>query len=360
VSSDVLVAEDLRVRYGDRTALAVERISLREGEVLAVLGPNGSGKSTLMRVLAMLQTPTAGRVWFRGRTGPRAAEALRKRSAAVFQRPYLWAGSVAYNVALGLRFRRAAAPETRKRVSSICQVLGIGHLLDEPAATLSGGEAQRVALARALVLEPEILFLDEPTSNLDAEVRAALRQDVERLARTRAGSTLLVTHDRHEAFYLADRIAVFEEGRLIQLGTPADLYENPATLYIASLTGAELALRGQVTGEDDGLLVVSVEGVRIRTIGVAARDSTVKIAYRPEDLVLADPTQEELLDSACNSFFSTVSEIRVLGGLVRVRLQGPPATVALLSRPAAERIGLKPGSRVAVRIKPTALHAFPL
>jgi tungstate transport system ATP-binding protein len=359
VSSDILLGEDLEVRYRDRLALSVERIALREGEILGILGPNGAGKSTLMRVMALLQMPTSGRMWFRNRTGSRAAEALRGSSAAVFQRPHLWAGSVAFNVSMGLRFHRVSASEVKPRVKRIGELLGIGPLLDQPVSTLSGGEAQRTALA-ALVVEPDVLFLDEPTANLDAEVKTALRQDIERLARTRAGSTLLVTHDQHEAFSLADRIVVLEEGRLVQDGSPADLYENPATMYIAGLTGAEFAVRGRVSSVDDGLVVVSVEGVPMTAVGAAALNAPVKIAYRPEDLVLGDPSEDELRDSARNSFFSTVSEVRVLGGLVRVRLDGPPGMVALVSRPAAEKVGLKPGSRVSVRIKAAALHAFPL
>ena len=360
MSSDILLGEDLEVRHRDRLALSVERIALREGEILGILGPNGAGKSTLMRVMALLQMPTSGRVWFRNRTGSRAAEALRQASAAVFQRPHLWTGTVAFNVSMGLRFHRVSASEVRPRVERIGELLGIDSLLDQPVSTLSGGEAQRTALARALVVEPDVLFLDEPTANLDAEVKTALRQDIERLARTRAGSTLLVTHDQHEAFSLADRIVVLEEGRLVQDGSPADLYENPATLYIAGLTGAEFAVRGRVTSVDDGLVVVSVEGVPMTAVGTAAPNAPVKIAYRPEDLVLGDPSGDELRDSARNSFFSTVSEVRVLGGLVRVRLEGPPGMVALVSRPAAEKVGLKPGSRVSVRIKAAALHAFPL
>ncbi len=359
MSSDILLGEDLEVRYRDRLALSVERIALREGEILGILGPNGAGKSTLMRVMALLQMPTSGRMWFRNRTGSRAAEALRGSSAAVFQRPHLWAGSVAFNVSMGLRFHRVSASEVKPRVKRIGELLGIGPLLDQPVSTLSGGEAQRTALA-ALVVEPDVLFLDEPTANLDAEVKTALRQDIERLARTRAGSTLLVTHDQHEAFSLADRIVVLEEGRLVQDGSPADLYENPATMYIAGLTGAEFAVRGRVSSVDDGLVVVSVEGVPMTAVGAAALNAPVKIAYRPEDLVLGDPSEDELRDSARNSFFSTVSEVRVLGGLVRVRLDGPPGMVALVSRPAAEKVGLKPGSRVSVRIKAAALHAFPL
>lgn len=360
MSSEILLGEDLEVRHGNRLVLSVERIALREGEILGVIGPNGAGKSTLMRVLALLQEPSAGRVWYRNRTGGRAAEALRKSSAAVFQSPHLWTGTVAYNVALGLRLRNVRDSEIQTRIAGISESLGIGDLLDQPVSHLSGGEAQRVALARALVLEPEVLFLDEPTASLDLDVRISLRQDIERLARTRAGSTLLVTHDRHEAFYLADRIAVLEKGQLVQIGTPPDLYENPATLYIAGVTGAELALRGRVVESEDGLVVAAVDGVNVLAVGTAEPGAAVKIAYRPEDLVLADPSEDPRRDSARNVFYATVAEARPLGGLVRVRLEGPPGMVALVSRSAADKLALENGSRVAVRIKATALHAFPL
>jgi len=318
---ELLTAGELDIRYGGRRVLDVERLTLREGELLAVLGPNGAGKSTLMRVMAMLEKPDSGWVRFRDWTGAAAERELRRSAAVVFQRSHLWAGSVGYNVGLGLRLRRAGRDETRARVHDACTALGIENLIERDVSGLSGGEAQRVALARALVLEPDLLFLDEPTANLDAEVRAALREDLARLTRSTARGTLLITHDRAEAFYLADRVAVLKKGRLIQVGTPSDLYENPADPYIAEATGAELTLSGRVVGREEDLLVVDSGGVHLLTLGSAPDGAPVRLAYRPEDLVLADEPRES---SARNRFEATVTEVRPVGGLFRVRLDGPP------------------------------------
>ena len=359
MSIELLVGERLRHSYGGKTVLDVERVALCAGEVLAVLGPNGAGKSTLLRVLAMLEKPTSGRVLYHGRVGKEAEKALRRASAAVFQRPYFWSERVSYNLGLGLRFRGVSVPEAKARVARICQLLDITHLLSAELHTLSGGQAQRVALARALVLQPEILFLDEPTANLDTAARADLREDLERVARQRAGSVLLITHNRNEAFTLADRIAVMVTGRIVQLGTAAELYENPADPYIARVTGAELSLRGSVLRSDGRALIVDVEGTRLAAVGDAGEGAVVKIAYRPEDLILAKPdlTTEEL--STRNLFFATISERRDIGGLVRLRLAGPPEMVALVTRSSAGQLELEPGARVSVRVKATALHAYP-
>lgn len=356
----LVAARNVRVKYGDTTVLDLERIELRPGELLAVLGPNGSGKSTLLRVLSMLERPTSGTVVFHGRSGAHAESAIRAASAVVFQRPHLWRESVAYNVGLGLRFRGVPRVDAHRRVAAICDEFGIGDLLATPVTSLSGGEAQRVALARALVVEPEVLFLDEPTANLDSEARIDLRTDLENIVRDRTSSVLLITHDRNEAFYLADRVAVLSGGRLVQVGTPTDLYENPADPYVARMTGAELTIRGRVTAADGRRLAVDVGGgVSLAAVGRVAVGSNAKIAYRPEDLILTPAGAPPGESSARNLLYATIRERKDLGGLVRLRLDGPPELVALVTRSAAEELGLDEGARVRVHVKATALHAYP-
>lgn len=357
---ELLIGEGLRVTHGDSLALAVERVALREGELLGILGPNGAGKSTLLRTLAMLEPRAEGTIRYRGLSGGAAERALRRSSAAVFQRPHFWHDTVAYNVGLGLRLRRKSTADIRARTEKIAHLMGIGHLLTEDVKTLSGGEAQRVALARALVLEPDILFLDEPTASLDTAARYELREDLERMARERAGAVLLITHDRHEAFALADRIAVLKEGRMVQVGTPAELYENPEDEYIARITGAELTLRGAVVEVGSGTLLVDIGPMRLRVLGTASRGTRVKVAYRPEDLVLAPAEETARRLSTRNVLYATVTGVRTLGGLVRVGLNGPPELAATVTRSAADELELEPGRRVSVRIKATALHAFPV
>lgn len=354
----LLAGRDLRVRYGGRTVLDLEAIDLRAGELLAVFGPNGAGKSTLLRVLSMLEPPTSGVVEFRGATGARAASAMREASGVVFQKPYFWRETVAYNVGLGLKLRGVSRADSHRRVVDVCRQLRIDELLSQPVTSLSGGQTQRVSLARALVLEPEILFLDEPTANLDADSRADLRDDLERVVRERAASVFMITHDRNEALYLADRVGVLRDGRLVQIGTPTDIYENPADPYTARLTGAEFSIFGRVLERAERTLTVDVAGTELRALGSADPGDTVKIAYRPEDLVLGPPDVTGPDLSIRNLVYATIRDRRDLGGLVRLRLDGPAPLVALVTAEAAEQLDLVPGKRTSVRIKATALHAF--
>ncbi len=358
-SAPLLGGTGLRRVYGGKTAVEVDRIGLHEGELLAVFGPNGAGKSTLLRLLAMLEKPDAGEVAFRGRSGRASERALRAASAVVFQRPHFWSDSVEYNVGLGLALRGVARSESRGRCRAVCEQLAIPHLLAAPVSELSGGEAQRVALARALVLDPEILFLDEPTANLDTDSRLDLRHDLERVARERATSIFLITHDRGEAFHLADRVAVIRGGKLIQTGTPKEIYENPADVYTARVTGAEFTISGTVTRAHERMVTVDIGGASLVALGEAESGTAVKIAYRPEDLVLGPPDVPPADLSTRNLVVATVEERRDMGGLVRLRLRGPVELVALVTLDAAEELRVDPGVRVAVRAKATALHAFP-
>lgn len=346
-------------RYGERAVLEVDEIALHAGELLAVLGPNGAGKSTLLRILSMLEPPASGEVTFRGLRGTSAEAALRRASSVVFQRSYLWRDSVAYNVGLGLRLRHVPRIEVERRVTRVCEALGIAGLLPVSVETLSEGETRRVAVARSLVLEPEILFLDEPTAGLDAESRLGFRADLERIARRRTSAILLITHDRNEAFRLADRVAVLRDGRIVQIGTPTELYQSPADPYVARMTGAELTIRGRVVEMDGRLLTVDSHGIRLSAVGDAEPGSAVRIAYRPEDLVLAPAGDPGGGSSVRNRLYSTIRERCDMDGLTRLRLDGPPELVALVTRSAAEELGLGEGVRVSVRVKATALHAYP-
>lgn len=353
---EVLGGEELTVRAGSRLILDVARIQIRAGEILAVLGPNGAGKTTLLRVLALLQKPTSGRIRVPGAAPGEEERFLRSSLAMVFQRPHLWAGTVRANIELGLRLRRRARPEIHERAERAAARLQVSHLLDQAAMDLSTGEVQRVAIARALALEPRILVLDEPTANLDAEVRMSLREDLERVARERSRATILATHDRAEAFFLADRIAVLAGGRLVQTGSPTELYENPAGPYIAAVTGAEFSFRGLVEGVEEQLLQIRLEGHLLTAVGSAAPGDEVKVVYRPEDLFLSRGTTVE--GSPRNRFTARILDVRPAGGLLRLRLDGPVEMVAVVTRAAGAELDLEPGASVSVQVKATALHAF--
>ncbi len=357
--SPILEGAGLRVTHGGRTTLDVPEIQLYEGELLAVLGPNGAGKSTLLRVLAMLERPEAGVVSYRGTTGGEAEEGLRRSSAMVFQRPHLWTGTVRQNLEMGLRLGgRRRSGHSAEALDGIASQMGIDSLMDAEVGTLSGGESQRVAIARALALEPDVLFLDEPTANLDTGVRRSLLEDLERVARNRGRATVLTTHNHSDAFRLADRVVVLKDGRHIQAGTPTELYENPSDAFVAETTGAEMALTGTVQRQEGRLVVVDIGGAELSVAGFAEVGSKVKIAYRPEDVFVS--TAPQLQGSARNRLQMTLAEIRPILGLLRLRLEGPAEMVAVVTRAAADELELTAGSTLYVQIKATALHAFQL
>lgn len=359
----LLVAESLVRSYGGRRVVDVDRLEVNRGEVLAVLGPNGAGKSTLFRLLLLLERPDGGRLWLDGRPLDPGDEGARRRLAGVFQRPHLFSGRVRANLEFGMRATGVPAGEWRPRIARAMDELGIASLADANVRTLSGGEAQRVALARALVLDPDVLLLDEPTAGLDVTVRRRFREELGRVIRDHARSVVLITHDAADAFDLADRIAVMEDGRIVQVGTPEDLTVEPATPFVAAFTGAELLLDGAVVEAADGTVLVEAGSARLlaRALDDEARvGDGVHVRYRPEDVVLApsaDPAAPAAT-SARNRLPMTVRSVTPVGGLVRVRLDGPVPLSALITRESARQLGLGEGVAVDALLKATALSAY--
>src|SRR3954451_5594840 len=218
--------------FGSTEALAPLDIAVPDGKFLAMLGPSGCGKTTALRLLAGLEKPTAGRILI-GERDVTALEPRHRDIAMVFQSYALYPHkTVAENIASPLRLRRSAKPERDERVRSVAELLDIDGLLDRAPRQLSGGQRQRVALARAIIRRPQAFLMDEPLSNLDAQLRLQMRIEIKRLQRELAVTTLYVTHDQIEAMTMADLIAVMRHGRLQQLATPADLSAPPPILFV--------------------------------------------------------------------------------------------------------------------------------
>jgi len=241
---------DLSVRRGKVVALQLDRLQIREGEVLAIVGPNGAGKSTLLLALARLLKLEAGDILFNGqpvRSEP--DKVYRRRIALVMQDPLLFDTSVFDNVAAGLRFRGVSKAEIRRRVPLWLERLGVAHLTGRRAGQLSGGEAQRVSLARAMVLEPQLLLLDEPFSALDPPTCGRLLDDLGALLKNTATTTIFVTHDLFEAEQLATRIAIILENRLRQVGSPQEVFEGPVTVDVAQFLSHRASTNGRAAGQ---------------------------------------------------------------------------------------------------------------
>jgi len=233
----LLELRGITVDASGRTILELEQLTIAPGETLAILGANGAGKSTLLRVAGGLRRHDRGAVLLHGRAATLGE--LREVGAAVLQRPLLRRGSVRANVETGLRFKRVPRAERRQLATYWLKRLGLDRLADEPAASVSGGEAQRVSLARALALAPELLLLDEPFSALDVPTRAELLADLRDTLAESSTAALLVTHDRHEAAAVADRIAILHAGTLRQLGPTPTVLDHPADADCARLLGFE-------------------------------------------------------------------------------------------------------------------------
>jgi multiple sugar transport system ATP-binding protein len=284
---------------GGTAALSAIDLTIASRELMVVLGPSGSGKTTLLRLIAGLERPDAGGVWIERREVT-SVPPHRRDVAMVFQHPALYPHlSVFDNIAFGLRARGIEQNQVRAQVNTIAGLLGLDRLLRRRPAALSGGERQRVAIGRAIARQPRVLLCDEPFSNLDPPLRVALREEVAELHR-RFGSTLvLVTHDQSEALVLGDRIAILDRGRLLQCGTPREVYEHPVHRFVATFVGSppmnllpcELVRRGDETrihliAADRSLSWAMPSGTGPEEWPESGR---VEVGVRPESIAIHQP-----------------------------------------------------------------------
>lgn len=351
----------ITIRYGGALALDIPELAIDEGRIFAVIGPNGSGKSTLLRIIGLLQRPMTGEVRFRDAlvSGARQLE-VRRRMATVFQEPLLADTTVFGNVALGLRFRRIAAAERRRRAESWLERFGIRDLAGRRARTLSGGEAQRCALARALVLEPEMLLLDEPFSALDPPSRDTLVADLGAILRRERVSTVLVTHDRTEARALADRVAVMMRGRIVQQDTPERLFRAPVSDEVARFVGIETIVDGRVESSSAGVVRLEAGGQKIQVAAEAMAGERVRLCLRPEDVTLTPGATVAAPSSARNRLTGTVAEVVRAGAQARVVVDCGFPLVALVTYQSVDELGLAEGALVTATFKATAPHLIRL
>ena len=281
--------------YGGVRAVAGLDLVVYEGELLSLLGPSGCGKTTTLNLIAGFVLPTAGRVRIDGqdvtdRPAHQRGLGIVFQSYALF--PHL---SVFENVAFGLRERRTARAEIERRVRAALALVRLDARAEHRPAQLSGGMQQRVALARALVYEPRVLLLDEPLAALDKKLREEMRSELREIQRAVGITTIFVTHDQAEALGLSERIAVMHAGRIEQLGSPREIYERPATRFVADFIGASTVLRGHAAAVDR---VTLAGGETLRVLGLSGlrAGDAIDLAIRPERIRLAGGPGENVMD----------------------------------------------------------------
>ena len=338
----------IRKSFGSFTALHDIQLSIRKGEFVCFLGPSGCGKTTLLRVIAGLEVQTSGEVFQAGRDISRLPPALRDYGI-VFQSYALFPNlTVADNVAYGLVNRKAPKAEITQRVSELVKLVGLPGSESKYPSQLSGGQQQRIALARALATRPGLLLLDEPLSALDALERVRLRQEIRALQQKLGVTTIMVTHDQEEALSVADRIVVMNHGVIEQVGTPLEVYREPASPFVADFVGKVNVLNAKVRQGR-----VTVGGFELPC---EHADGDVRIYLRPED-VLARPIAA---DDPCQ-FDATIEKIEFLGSFCHVHVRTPllaQPLVVYLSLNFLSEQSLQVGSSVRLRLMAERLKMF--
>ncbi len=294
---DQLKLDGVARSFGNFNALDDINITIRRGEFIALLGPSGCGKSTALNCIAGLLNVTGGGIWL----DERRIDVMRPEDRGfgmVFQNYALFPHmNVRKNVGFGLRMRHVAEAEIRRRTDEAIKVVRLEGQEDKLPSQLSGGQQQRVAIARAIVVEPTLVLMDEPLSNLDAKLRLEMRSEIRRIHNELGATTIYVTHDQEEALSLADRIVVLRDGRIRQIGTPAELYDRPAHLDVAEFMGFRNRIAGVVKSVADGKAVVDAGGADIcgQMCAEMRVGSPVLVAVRPDDLIAAGDGANRIL-----------------------------------------------------------------
>lgn len=353
MSAPAVSVEGVSLRVG-AFALRDISFSLAAGETFVILGPSGAGKSLLLETLAGFYRPSSGRILIGGRDLTEAPPEAR-RIAFMFQDyalfPHL---TVAQNVAFGLRFssrRKGAEP-----LDALLARLGLEHLGARKPMHLSGGEQQRVALARALAMDPTLFLFDEPLSALDARSRDTLRGELKTFLNRAGVPAIYVTHDQLEALALADKMAVMKDGALLQTGSPAEIFNAPASEAVANFVGVETVLEGQVLSVSDGMAAISVASQVLHVLAndAAKPNASVLACIRPEDVALARTTHPG--SSVRNQFQARVTAVAAAGPLFKISLDAGFPLVAYVSKQSYLELGLAPGADLIASVKATAVH----
>jgi putative spermidine/putrescine transport system ATP-binding protein len=335
-----VVLDNLSRAFGGTRALDGLSIEMAPGELVALLGPSGCGKTTALRVVAGFETADTGAVLIDGRDIS-SVPAAKRDMGMVFQSYSLFPNMNALdNVGFGLRMRKVGTAERRKKASELLEMVGLAPQARQYPHQLSGGQQQRVALARALAIEPRVLLLDEPLSALDAKVRLQLREQIRALQQRLGTTALFVTHDQEEALSMADRVGVMRQGKLEQIAPPDELYDHPATAFVAEFVGIMNRLPGELRA--GGTVTVLDTAVPARSAGRDLSPGPVEVLVRPEGLTM------QVIENGNG----IVTSRTFLGSVTRVGVLLSGDISVQVDKPSSESAALAPGTSVQVALPP--------
>jgi tungstate transport system ATP-binding protein len=344
--------------YDNQLVLKDINLKINLGEVFALIGPTGAGKTTLLRLLDLLDTPTSGGIYFAGSEVTHSRHQrneIRRRMSFVQQRPVVFSMSVYDNVACGLKWRGEGHVATSNKVRNALELVNLAEYGKRNAKTLSGGETQRVAIARALVTKPELLFLDEPTANLDPVSTSRVEQVLAHVIKERKTTIVMATHNMSQGQRLADRIGVLISGQILQIGSPNEIFCLPTNTEVAEFVGVENILKGIIVEKDDDLVTIEVNNRTIQAISDYEIGNSVYALIRPEDITF---TLAKAKTSARNVFEGKIIKIAPVGPLVRIEVDCGFPLLGVVTKKSTEELGLRVGTIVRASSKATAVHVI--
>ncbi len=340
--------------FGSLAVVEDFTVQIEKGEFISFLGPSGCGKTTVLRMIAGFETPTAGTLSINGKD-QRALKPNQRNIGMVFQAYALFPNMTVHdNVAFGLKVAGMTKPDIDKRVKEMLALIKLDHLAGRYPYQMSGGQQQRVALARAIAVKPQVLLLDEPLSALDAKIRISLREEIRAIQQQLGITTVFVTHDQEEALSISDRIVVMNAGRADQIGTPFEIYNTPATRFVASFVGTLNLIEGKVVDPDSNRIMIGDQGVTLKQSVTAYKPGdTVSLALRPEAGSLAESAKGD------TALTGEVISVHFLGSVIRTRMNVAENTISFDMFNSPRRAPPTVGKRLTISFKASDLLLLP-
>lgn len=344
--------QDLTKRYEDVTALDNVNLEVKRNEILTIIGPNGSGKTTLLRMMAFIDKPTEGKIYFNGaRINSNSRNYMRTKCTMVFQKTALFGTTVYNNIAYGLRLRKRSKREIEERIREVLELVRLEGYEKRQAKKLSGGEQQRVSLARALALNTELLLLDEPTVNLDPKNASIIEEAIARVNHEYNTTIVMTTHNMFQAENITERVALLLRGKIAEIGTASEIF-GTASKNLASFARLENVFSGISRIREDGTSLIEV-GNAVQIEAILKKSGKVTVFIRPEDIIVS---RRAVNSSARNIFEGRIVGISDLGSTVKLNVDvGKPFVVQITKRSFSE-MRLNLNSRVFLTFKASSVH----